>query len=283
MNIEEQYRKPNLISEPIFYFNSSKLAANVAFVKEKKIERLMLISNPDGYNLKDLNFLKELPFIKSLEMGACSTLQNFEGLANLKELETLVFASDKKVEVDLSNLVNLKSLGFTVTPKIKGLDKLINIESLGINLGNDDFYNIEVFSNFKKLNTLKIVQASITDLTFLKQNSNLEDLVLSHMKKAFDLEGIQFLKNSLKKLSLTSSKKIDNVQLISQLVNLETLGFIESVTIESAALLKPLTKLEAFGTYGSSYFVDGDLRSLKHLKDTIKHFKVQDKKHYIYE
>ena len=48
-------------------------------------------------------------------------------------------------------------------------------------------------------------------------------------------------------------------------------------------IIKPLKSLEALGIYGSSSFIDGDLRSLKKMRDTIKHYKVQNKKHYFYE
>ena len=283
MNIEEQYRKPNLASDPFFYFNSDELEANITFVKEKKIENLMLISNSNGYNLKDLGFLHELPFIKNIEMGACQQIEKFDGLLSLSNLNTLVIAPNKKVKINLSQLKNLKNLSLSYNPKIIGLEHLINLESLNISSGNDAFYNFEMFTNFKKLNTLKIVQASITDLTFLKENTKLESIEFNYMKRAFSIEGIQYLKNNLKKLNFSSSKKIDNIHLVSQLVNLESLGFIESVKLENAKILEPLKKLKAFGMYGSSSFIDGDLTSLKEMRDTIEHFKIQNKKHYFYE
>ncbi|MCD8455095.1 hypothetical protein LNJ08_11910 [Tenacibaculum finnmarkense genomovar ulcerans] len=283
MNIEEQYRKPNLASDPFFYFNSDELEANITFVKEKKIENLMLISNSNGYNLKDLGFLHELPFIKNIEMGACQQIEKFDGLLSLSNLNTLVIAPNKKVKINLSQLKNLKNLSLSYNPKIIGLEHLINLESLNISSGNDAFYNFEMFTNFKKLNTLKIVQASITDLTFLKENNKLEHLEFSHMRKSFSIEGIQYLKNSLKKLKFISSKKIDNINLVSQLTELNGLFFSESVKLDNAKVLKSLIKLEAFNMYGSSSFIDGDLRSLKEMRDTIKHYKVKNKKHYFYE
>lgn len=282
-NIEEQYRKPNLASEPFFYFNSDKLDENIAFVKKNKIVNLTLIPNPDGYNLKNLDFLKELPFIKNIGMGTCKQIDNYDGLSFLQNLETLGIAPDKKVRVDLSNLVNLKSLAFTYTPKITGFERLKNLETLIAGSGSDEFYNIDIFSNFKRLKTLTLAQAIITNLNFLKENTILEKLTFTHMRRSFDLEGIQNLKNSLKKLSFSSSKKISNVELISELVNLEWLIFSDSIVLENAEFIKNLKKLEALSVGGSSYFIDGDLRSIKHLKDTIKYFTVRDKKHYFYE
>jgi hypothetical protein len=284
MNIADQLKRPTLDQEPFFYINSDYLKENIDFIKENNIKNIYLQQRENGYNLKNVNFLKEMPFIEKLAILVSPQIDNVEAFSCLENLTQLQLTKNDKLKVDLSSMSNLKNLFFGYTKNIKGLEKLNNIEKIYVDSGTDDFFNIEIFKNYTKLNELRVSTSIISNsLSFLKENTNLESLTFSYMKRAFDLEGILYLKNSLKKLSLTSSKKIDNVQLISQLVNLETLGFIESVTIESAALLKPLTKLEAFGTYGSSYFVDGDLRSLKHLKDTIKHFKVQDKKHYIYE
>lgn len=283
MNIEEQYRKPNLASEPTFYFNSNELEANIAFVKERKINNLTLIPNPNGYNLKDLNFLKEIPFLKELHMGACNQIQNYEGLKFLKDLELLIIGSDKKNIIDFSNLENLTWLSFSYSKNIIGLEKLVNLKTIGVGSANDDFCNIDVFSNFKKLNALSIVQGTITNLEFLKDNTSIEFLEFNYMRRGFSIQGIQYLKNSLKKLKFVSSKKIDDIVLVSELTELTGLFFSESVKLENTEIIKPLKKLNAFNMFGSSSFIDGDLRSLKEMRDTIKHYKVQDKKHYFYE
>ncbi|MCD8401326.1 hypothetical protein G1K75_12285 [Tenacibaculum finnmarkense] len=284
MNLEEQLKKPLSNQEASFYLNSANLEANIEFIIKNKIESITLISNENGYNLKNIEFLKEIPFIKELHMGGCTELQNYEGLLYLKELEMLVFTPDKRISVDLSNLVNLDYLGFSYSSKIYGLDKLINLRTLGIGNATDDFFKIEIFKNYKKLENLKITRSIIgSGLSFLKDNTKLESIEFNYMKRAFSIEGIQYLKDNLKKLNFSSSKKIDNIHLVSQLVNLESLGFIESVKLENAKILEPLKKLKAFGMYGSSSFIDGNLTSLKEMRDTIEHFKIQNKKHYFYE
>ncbi|AYN04383.1 hypothetical protein [Flavobacterium sp. 140616W15] len=283
MNIEEQYRKPNLASEPTFYFNSYELEANIAFVKERKINNLTLIPNPNGYNLKDLNFLKEIPFLKELHMGACNQIQNYEGLKFLKDMELLIIGSDKKNIIDFSNLENLTWLSFSYSKNIIGLEKLVNLKTIGVGSANDDFCNIDVFSNFKKLNTLSIVQGIITNLEFLKDNTSLEFLEFNYMRRGFSLQGIQYLKDSLKRLKLVSSKKIDDIELVSVLEKLEWLILSNSVALKDSGFLNNLKNIEALTVSGSSYFIDGDLRSLKEMRDAIKHYKVQDKKHYFYE
>lgn len=284
MSIEKQYRRPNLKSEYLFYFNSDEMEANILFVKEKKIERLMLISNEGGFNINNIDFLKELPFIKELHMGACDKIENFDGLTFLKELETLVFSPGKKNIVDVSNLIKLNDLGFSYSKKIIGLDKLINLKILRVSNATNDYFQLGIFKNYSKLKELSIGSSIIENgFSFLKENKNLESLVITHAKRAFSIKGIELLKENLKVLNFSSSKKIENIELVSKLINLESLGFIESVKLESAKILEPLKKMKAFGIYGSSSFIDGDLTTLKQMRDTIKHFKVQNKRHYFYE
>jgi hypothetical protein len=284
MNIEEQYRKPNLASEPFFYLNSDELEANIAFIKEKKIENLMLISNLNGYNLKNLDFLEDLPLVKNIQMGACPQIENFSGLSNLSNLATLVITPNKKIEVDLSNLLSLEDLGLSFTSKIKGLEKLINLKTIRVDNGTDMFFDLEIFKNYKKLKHLGIAQSIIkNDLSFLKENKGIEFLEFNYMRRGFSIQGIQYLKNSLKKLKFVSSKEIDDIVLVSELTKLTGLFFSESVKLKNTEIIRPLKKLNAFNMFGSSSFIDGDLRSLKEMRDTIKHYKVQDKKHYFYE
>ena len=120
-------------------------------------------------------------------------------------------------------------------------------------------------------------------MNFLKENTALEYLEFNHIKKEFSINGIQFLKINLKKLKFISSKKISDIDLISELENLEWLILSDSVKLKNSKILKPLNKLEAITLYGSSSFIEGDLTNLKELRNTLKHYKVQDKKHYFYE
>lgn len=283
MDLKEQLRKPTADQEAYFYVNSDHLESNLAFIKKHVIENLMLIPNEQGYRLKDIDFLKEVPFVKKIQMGACKKIDDYTGLDHLTNLIHLAFSAEKNIKVDLSNHTGLQELYFKFTPDITGFENLKNIETLSVDSGNEDFFKIELFSNFKNLKRLFIMLSKLKDLKFLKENTSIEYLEFNYMKSAFDLQGIQYQKNSLKKLKLISSKKINNINLISELKNLEWLILSNSVTLESTDVVEGLKKLEALTLYGSSYFIDGDLRALKSLKEKIKYYNVEKKKHYFYE
>ena len=217
-------------------------------------------------------------------MGSCSQVKHYEGLASLENLELLSFSSSEKTPVDLSQLQNLSHLVFSYSRQIKGLDRLSNLTSIGVGNGTDEYFRIEVFRNYSKLSRLVIGRSILNQgLAFLKANSSLKNLDFTHMKRRFDLEGIQHLRDSLKRLRIMSSKKVDNIQLISELHNLEWLILSDSVPLESSRVLEPLRNLEALTLRGSSYFIDGDLRALEKRRESIKYYNIAHKSHYVYK
>lgn len=129
---------------------------------------------------------------------------------------------------------------------------------------------------------LSIAHSTILDLHFLSGLTLLEYLDLERIK-SLDLFGIEKLKETLKKLKIISSKNVSNINLISNLENLEWLILNNSAHLDSAIIVSGLSKIEALTISGSSYFLNGDLRSLKKLKETIKYYNVDNKKHYFYE
>lgn len=283
MSVVDRLKRPTSDQEEYLYLSSQNLGEDLDYIKTNRIENLMLIPNSDGFHLDNIDFLQEIPFVKRLQMGSCSQVKHYEGLASLENLELLSFSSNEKMPVDLSLLQNLSHLDFSYSRQIKGLDRLSNLTSIGVGNGTDEYFRIEVFRNYSKLSRLVIGRSILNQgLAFLKANSSLENLDFTHMKRGFDLEGIQYLRDSLKRLRIMSSKKVDNIQLISELHNLEWLILSDSVPLESSRVLEPLRNLEALTLRGSSYFIDGDLRALEKRRESIKYYNIAHKSHYLY-
>lgn len=277
-------KRPTLDQDEYFYLSSLSLDEDLNYIKNNGIENLMLIPNSDGYNLDNIDFLQDLPFVRKLQMGACSQVRNYEGLAYLENLELLSFSSSEKTLVDLSKLKKLSHLDFSYSNQVKGLEQLSNLTSIGVGNGKDEYFRIDVFQNYTKLSRLVIGRSIVNQgLAFLKANESLKSLEFTHMKRGFDLEGIQYLRDSLKSLKIISSKKVGNIQLISELHNLEWLILSNSVALESPMIVEPLKNLEALTLHGSSYFIDGDLRALEKRRVSIRYYNVNHKFHYIYK
>lgn len=284
MNLERQLKKPISNQKASFFVDSDNLEENVKYIQDKNIDSVTLIPNDEGYRLGDINFLQEIPHIKELHMGACNKVDNFEGLKYLGDLNLLVFSSGKKNKVDLSSLGQLETLSFSYSNEISGLDKLSNLVTLKVSDGTDDFFEENMFRNYLNLKSLVISKSIINSgLSFLKHNNWIEELEFNNMKRSFSIDGILELRDSLRRLKFISSKKITSIELVSELENLEWLIFSQSVKLENAEIVSSLKKLEAFTMFGSSTFVDGNLTTLKTLRDSIKNYRVQDKKHYYYE
>ncbi|MCM8540669.1 MAG: hypothetical protein NE328_10370 [Lentisphaeraceae bacterium] len=116
MSLREQLRKPTLDSEDYFYVDSSNLSENINFIQNEHIENIYLIPRKGGYKLEEIDFLADLPFVKSIRMTACDKVKNFNGIKNLEQLEDLHFFSAKNITVDLSNLKNLKRISIFIQP-----------------------------------------------------------------------------------------------------------------------------------------------------------------------
>ena len=283
MSVVDRLKRPTSDQEEYLYLSSQNLGEDLDYIKTNRIENLMLIPNSDGFHLDNIDFLQEIPFVKRLQMGSCYQVKHYEGLASLENLELLSFSSNEKTPVDLSLLQNLSHLDFSYSRQIKGLDRLSNLTSIGVGNGTDEYFRIEVFRNYGKLSRLVIGRSILNQgLAFLKENSSLKNLDFTYMKRGFDLEGIQYLRDSLKRLRIMSSKKVDNIQLISELHNLEWLILSDSVPLESSRVLEPLRNLEALTLRGSSYFIDGDLRALEKRRGFIKYYNIAHKSHYLY-
>lgn len=281
MSVVDRLKRPTSDQEEYLYLSSQSLGEDLDYIKTNRIENLMLIPNSGGFHLDNIDFLQEIPFVKRLQMGSCSQVKHYEGLASLENLELLSFSSSEKTPVDLSQLQNLSHLVFSYSRQIKGLDRLSNLTSIGVGNGTDEYFRI---GNYSKLSRLVIGRSILNlGLAFLKANSSLKNLDFTHMKRGFDLEGIQHLRDSLKRLRIMSSKKVDNIQLISELHNLEWLILSDSVPLESSRVLEPLRNLEALTLRGSSYFIDGDLRALEKRRGSIKYYNIAHKSHYVYQ
>lgn len=279
MSLENQFEKNLGNNEIYFNVDSDNLKKNIEFIVSRKIENINL--NPyKGYKLNNIDWVESIAHIKRLEMGACTKI-DLHGLSKLPLLEELVFtAEEKKQKADLSNLKKIKTLSFGFNENIIGLENLEKLESLSVWSANASFLNEKYFEKYKKLSFLMLVQlkASIS-LEFLKGNHLLEELEIQHCKTEIDLTGLEKLKDNFKKLKITSSKKIKNIELISKLKNLQSLILVDAVPIENVDLIKNLPHLDTLSLYGSSAVNDGNLQELK---NQFKNLNIQPKKHYQY-
>ena len=105
MSVVDRLKRPTSDQEEYLYLSSQSLGEDLDYIKTNRIENLMLIPNSDGFHLDNIDFLQEIPFVKRLQMGSCSQVKHYEGLASLENLELLSFSSNEKL---LSTYPNCK-------------------------------------------------------------------------------------------------------------------------------------------------------------------------------
>ena len=81
----------------------------------------------------------------------------------------------------------------------------------------------------------------------------------------------------LESLVFDRCKKIDRIETIFELKKIRNLSFIDSITLNSASDFIKFDELETLIVLGKSYFIDGNI---KVLKNKLKHFSFDDKRHY---
>jgi hypothetical protein len=260
-----------------FYLDSKNLNKNIKFIKDKNIEYIIL--NPvKGFTLNNCDFLIDIPNIKKLDI--VNSKIDIKGILSLNNLEELYLNVSQQQKVDFSKL-NLRKINFEYQNGYNGLECSTNLFEIIVRKSNDTFLNHDIFKKYTHLKHLEIVQSNLPDsLNFLSNNTTLKELELHHCKSLINLEALKKHKENLEVLKITFSKKVANIDIVSTLKQLRWLTLSNSIPIKGPELIQDLPHLEVLIVYGSSYFEDGDLRSLK---GRFKHLNIENKKHYVLE
>ena len=203
---------------------------------------------PDS--LKKLDFVwdeKKIVFSQGNQYVENLTIQNFNDkdcsrLLNFKNVKKLFIETEKKCK-SLSHIEELKQLEYlTVIAKhesIQGIQKLDNL----INLGLCDFkiQNLNELKQLKNLKTLFISIKSLNDISALSGLENLEAITFDGCWSMEDFSPLKKLKK-LRFLEITDSKKLQSIEFVKQLTNLEQLTL-----------------------YGTTIIIDNNLQPANHI------------------
>lgn len=254
--------------------------------------KLNIISLHDT-DLNDLNFIKKLSDIHTLDVSKIEDLSKVNDMINLDDLN--LFEPGNISEIDFSRLKNLTDLrvyGLLNTNKdlINQAKSVQNLEITGsenikeMDIGNlDNLTDLVIngvgltqITGLNNLINLENVDLSFNDLNSIEKLSNLShlkvlDIYGNHFKnldflsECTNLRELNATDNSLIDISglqgLTSLKKLDlsfnqltDINVISNLINLESLD-VNNNSIASLPNLKNLTKLNFEKTENGSYLV----------------------------
>lgn len=165
---------------------------SIDFVEKlDKLETLVI----ESCELKTIEPLRNKQGLKSLKIGVCYTIQDFDVIETLPDLEELnlegLYVKDS---INWENLKNLKSLylnnaGSTnVITALSGYEQLENLYLT--NLDEDIVENIAVIGRLNNLKSLTLKNGKAFDMSVLSNMPNLEDIYLNNVHEVKGLEKI---------------------------------------------------------------------------------------------
>jgi Leucine-rich repeat (LRR) protein len=244
------------------------------FMDKNKIHELEL-NYSRGWNVEDISFLKEVPFLEVL-IFISHQINDISPMYKLHALKKISLNEYSKNEIDFSQFPELEDCYLEWRPKAKSIFKSKSLKKIYIQ--NYKSKKIDDFSELKQLEELTLGNSPIEDLSGLRGLINLRKLCLYLFHKLTSLNGIEFL-NNLNELEINNSKKFYEINEIGELINLKKLQLCTDGKIKSLNPLKKLKKIESFFFYEDTNIEDGDLTNLWEM-DNLKDISFQNRKHY---
>lgn len=175
-------------------------------------------------SIENLHFAEELPMLRSLSIEDCPNLGNLEGIAQLKQVETLVLR--KNVSLTTIEGINPNSI------KNLTIQDCENIE------------DIELLAQQTNLRSLRLKGDDIPDaLSYLGENCKITQLYLEDNYTIESLDDLPVL-NSVTSLTLSEISKLDNLNgLDKKFSHVKSLHLINNKYIQNIDALQSLSKL----------------------------------------
>lgn len=219
----------------------------------------------------DFKVFKKLPNLKSIIINddfKISKVLNFDYLKDLNHLD--YFQSQQPLSVDLSYISNVKNLYLKFTPKMMGFNTLVNVQDLLISsLKSED---CTFLSSMKLLKRLRL-SGNFQSLNGVESLKNLKELSISQSPKIDSIEPLKEL-IQLEQLRIECCKSLTNFSVLSKLDSLKELFLSEIDSLQHINKLSQLVKLTFLNC------VDGDLSMIKEMK-TLQSLNFHpQKKHY---
>lgn len=255
------------------WIESDRIEECMAYYREHGLSRIA-ISPLMGYSLPDLEFLKDYPYVRGVELPTAGKIV-VSGLRYLARLEVLRIAESRE-PLDLAQFEQLTHVGAEWHPKLRITEDCRRLRVLGLRKYKPKSKDLTELADLPSLEDLSIVQSPLTSIRGVGRFRKLKRLELSYLTKLESIAGIEELNDSrLEILESEKCKKIGDHAAVRTVPSLRVVRFNDCGEIPSIDFLYGLPNLEDF-RFVNTNVLDGDLRPLLRLKSA-GFFK---KKHY---
>lgn len=250
---EKTYRLDKWGEYNIIWINSDILKVCMDYYEKHHLDGIA-ISDGIGYRLKDLNFLNDYPDLRGLVVN-CS--EKFD-LKHLKKLKSLRFLSidDIDEDVDFSEFSELEELKAHYHKKIKFFEKSPKMKRFYLRKYNSNSKSCVELPNFPNLDTLELIQSSITSLDGISKYPKLKNISFSYCPKLTDISAVSSLSPEF--LEFDRCKNISNHAVVENITSLKKLKFVNCGSTSSIKFIDNLSNLRTF-CFGDTNVEDGNI------------------------
>lgn len=255
------------------YIESDQIIDDMYLAEKQNIKNLIISEYNNLYKIKNLDFLKDYPFIENITISAFNQIDYsaIHYLNNLRILNINLLISDKG-EIDFNSFPKIEEVGIEWNKKRINFFETKSLKDIFISKYKNK--DLEDFKELKNLTSLNIFQSSIENLNGIAYLQNLKFLKLGYNRKLSEINTIE--NNNLKEIKIENCKNISNLNFVRHLKNLVKLTVDDCGEINSLEPIKNVENLKELYFNGNTNILDGDLNIL----NSLKNFSFQDRKHY---
>lgn len=231
-----------------------------AFLRREGIDGLRLSASV-GWKGTDLQFLSELPFLRSLEVYAWD-VRDCSVIGSLRELRHLGLECDLRGSIDFAQLAKLEVVLVTWAKALDGVLRCQQVRHLNVsNWPEVDLLRLEPLT---KLRELFVASRKLHSLRGISTFSLLDKLELHGCPKLATLDGIQSC-GRLTSLEMSACKAVGDVSVLAHLGSLRKVELNSCGDIRSLAPLAALRGLERLSFDGDTRILDCDLSFMERI------------------
>jgi hypothetical protein len=231
------------------------------------------IAQFDGISQEHFNKLCISTNIRCLFLD--EPIKDLSYLKHLESLEVLIFENSDLCIKSFENLNNLKVFQGVVAKNVSFFDACKKLQELTLVKYSPRSKNLSELPLMPMLKKLEINRGSLETLEGVEKFVNLDSLELHYLTKLQSLNSIKGL--NVKRLVLSSCKKIVDFAAIGSLTDLESLELTSCGEIKDLSFLSYLNNLKFISFVGTKV-ISGDLSPL--LADNIEYAGFDDSKGY---
>lgn len=259
----------------ILLVESDRLQEYLDYAEKKDLQKISLQAY-HGFNLAQTDFFEKYNFFTFVWIVSYVKEINISGIKYLKNLEGLR-VDNKNQGINFEDFPNLEYASFDWNKKLVNLDMSKKLSSLKLWKFNPASKTLHELSRLTGLRSLALTQSTILSVDGIENLSNLTEFEAHYLTKLANADKFAALSKSLKSLSLSNCKRLQDHAFLAKLIKLKKLKLVDCGNLPNLDFIASLPELE-FLTFVGTNIEDGDLSILAERK--IKFVSFDDKRHF---